>query len=65
MGAIVEVTAICEVEKRIAFLDATGKRQKSPRYYNDFLYLGSNVELFAKNYADLGEVRIFDYSSSS
>jgi hypothetical protein len=52
------VNAICEAEKRIAFLDATGKRQKSPRYYNDFLYLGSNVELFSKKYTGLGEVRI-------
>jgi phage N-6-adenine-methyltransferase len=52
------VSAICEAKKRIAFLDATGKRQKSPRYYNDFLYLGSNVELFSKKYTGLGEVRI-------
>lgn len=54
-----EVTAICEAEKRIAFLDATGKRQKSPPHYNDFLYLGSNVELFEQKYAELGEVRKF------
>ncbi|MEW6495773.1 MAG: DNA N-6-adenine-methyltransferase [Cyanobacteriota bacterium] len=51
-----EASAICEAEKRIAFLDATGKKQKSPRYYNDFLYLGKDVELFENVFQRLGEV---------
>lgn len=53
------VNAICEAEKRIAFLDATSKRKKSPSHYNDFLYLGSNVELFREKYGKWGEVIIF------
>jgi hypothetical protein len=35
-----KVDAICEVKKRIAFLNASGQKQPSPRYHNDFLYIG-------------------------
>jgi hypothetical protein len=51
------VTAICEVHKRIPFIDATGKQQPSPRYYNDFLYLGKEVEKFQTIFKAKGEVR--------
>lgn len=52
-----EVSAICEADQRISFLDATGKKQSSPRYNNDFLYLGKDVELFEAIFQKLGEVR--------
>lgn len=51
-----QVSAICEVEKRIAFLNAAGKRQSSPRYYNDFLYLGKDVEAFSQVFESIGIV---------
>ncbi len=51
-----QVPAVCEVGKRIAFLDATGVPQGSPRYNNDFLYLGPNVELFQEVFKPLGKV---------
>jgi hypothetical protein len=54
-----KVAAVCEVDKRIAFLDATGFPQGSPRYNNDFLYLGQNVELFQEVFKPLGEVRLY------
>jgi hypothetical protein len=54
-----EVTAVCEVDKRIAFIDATGVPQGSPRHYNNFLYLGQNVELFQEVFKPLGEVRLY------
>jgi hypothetical protein len=38
-------------------MDATGKQQPSPRYYNDFLYLGKEVEKFKANFKTVGEVR--------
>jgi hypothetical protein len=53
-----EFTAFCEVDKRIAFLDATGTSKSSPRYNNDFLYLGRDVELFQEVFSPLGEVRL-------
>ncbi len=52
------VSAICEVEKRIAFLDAAGKRQSSPRYYNDFLYLGKELETFKRVFEPIGGVKL-------
>lgn len=51
------VNAVCEVEKRIAFIDSQGKRQTSPRYYNDFLYLGKDAEKFKQMFQAIGEVR--------
>jgi hypothetical protein len=54
-----KVAAVCEVDKRIAFLDATGFPQGLPRYNNDFLYLGQNVELFQEVFKPLGEVRLY------
>jgi hypothetical protein len=42
------VSAVCEVQRRIAFIDESGQPQKSPRYYNDFLYLGRNVKTFKR-----------------
>ncbi len=52
-----KVTAICEVNTRIVFLDAAGKKQSSPRYYNDFLYLGNAVKQFKQVFEAIGEVR--------
>jgi hypothetical protein len=57
-SCIKEVTAICEVHKRIAFLDENGDRQSSPRYYNDFLYLGEDVEKFIEVFSAIGDVRV-------
>ncbi len=51
-----EVTAICEVERRISFVDATGTPQGSPRYYNDFIYLGHDPERFKRVYSVVGDV---------
>jgi len=53
-----QVTAICEIDKRIAFLDATGTSKGSPRYNNDFLYLGRDVDLFQEVFSSIGEVRL-------
>lgn len=55
-----QVTAVCEVEKRISFVDATGKPQGSPRYYNDFLYLGDNPTRFESLFAAVGDVVILN-----
>lgn len=52
-----KVDAICEVKKRIAFLNASGQKQPSPRYHNDFLYIGRNVEKFKQEFESLGELR--------
>ena len=52
-----QVTAFCEVDERIAFLDATGKQQGSPRYHNDFLYLGQKADRFKEIFSEIGEVR--------
>jgi hypothetical protein len=51
------VTAICEVHRRIPFIDAIGKQQSSPRYYNYLLYLGKEVEKFKTIFEIVGEVR--------
>jgi hypothetical protein len=50
------VNAICEVNKRIAFLDARGHKQNSPRHHNDFLYLGKDVERFKQVFRVIGDV---------
>jgi hypothetical protein len=55
--SIKQVTAICEVYRRIAFLDENGNLQSSPRYYNDFLYLGTQPEKFKKVFSSIGDVR--------
>ncbi len=47
---------ICMVRKRIAFYDSTGIKQTSPRYYNDILYHGSNLELFDEVFETIGKV---------
>jgi hypothetical protein len=57
-----QVTAICEVDRRITFIDSQGKRQGSPRYYNDFLYLGKNANPFQEVFQTIGEVRVLDPS---
>ena len=54
-----EFTAICEVRKRIAFIDAKGIKQTSPRYNNDFLYLGSDSVKFSEVFSPIGTVRLF------
>lgn len=53
---IKRVTAICEVKKRISFVDASGTPQPSPRYYNDFIYLGRDPERFDRVYSAIGDV---------
>lgn len=53
-----QVTAVCEVRQRIAFKDAAGQVQNSPRYYNDFLYLGPQPELFRAVFVALGQVTL-------
>lgn len=50
-------TSICNVKKRIAFVDKNGIIQSSPRYYNDILYRGIYNELFEKTFSVLGQVR--------
>lgn len=52
-----QVSAICEVEKRIAFIDERGVKQNSPRYYNDFLYLGKDTGKFKSIFRTVGDVR--------
>ena len=52
-----KIDAICEVKKRIAFLNASGQKQPSPRYHNDFLYIGRNVKKFKQEFESLGELR--------
>lgn len=52
-----QVTALCEVTKRIAFLDENGVPQPSPRYYSDFLYLGQEPERFLDIFSSIGTVR--------
>jgi hypothetical protein len=60
---IKEFAAICEVHKRIAFIDENGQRQSSPRYYNDFLYLGKDVEKFVEVFSAIGDVTVMQQSS--
>ena len=57
-------SAICEVWKRIPFLDATGTPQKAPRYHNDFWYLGPHPEKFAAVFSSIGEVRVIEDDTS-
>ena len=54
-----EFAAICEVRKRIAFIDSKGIKQKSPRYNNDFLYLGNDSAKFSEVFSSIGAVRFF------
>ena len=53
-----QFSAICEVRKRIAFFDAKGIQQESPRYNNDFLYLGNNSEKFCNIFSSVGDARL-------
>jgi hypothetical protein len=53
-----KVTAVCEVTKRISFIDENGIPQQSPRYYSDFLYLGQEREKFREVFNRIGEVKI-------
>ena len=39
---------VIEVADRIAFLNPSGQPEKSPRYYNDFLYLGKKRDRFQR-----------------
>ncbi|MBP5976442.1 hypothetical protein HW132_27875 [Brasilonema sp. CT11] len=57
-----QVTALCEVHKRISFIDKHGMQQRSPRYYNDFLYLGKEPEKFKSVFEKIGNVTIFEKS---
>ena len=56
--ALQNVCAICEVHKRIPFIDAEGKPQRGSRNYNDFLYLGAEKELFAHLFGAVGTIRM-------
>lgn len=49
---------VCEVHKRISFVSQDGTVCKSPRYYNDFLYLGPNVGTFFGVFKEIGECRV-------
>ncbi|MGI2909271.1 DNA N-6-adenine-methyltransferase [Tolypothrix sp. VBCCA 56010] len=53
-----QVTAVCEVYKRIAFISENGAVQQSPRYYNDFLYLGTEPERFRDVFGKIGKVQV-------
>lgn len=53
-----EIPGICHVTKRINFIDAQGEEQKSPRYYNDVLYLGTNVKQFEEVFEGIGRVTL-------
>lgn len=49
--------SVCQVRKRISFWTPEGKPQGSPRYYNDFLYLGSNKDVFWNAFEGIGRMR--------
>jgi hypothetical protein len=51
-----EFTALCQVRKRISFWTPEGKPEGSPRYNNDFLYLGTNPTRFREVFATVGRV---------
>jgi len=53
-----QCSAICEAYKRIAFISPEGIQEKSPRYYNDFLYLGDDVDRFKDSFEDIGNVQV-------
>lgn len=53
-----QVTAVCEVSRRIAFIGPDGTPQKAPRYYNDFLYLGREPERFEQVFCEIGTVDV-------
>lgn len=48
--------ASCVPNKRIRFMDATGKQQKSPVHGNVFFYIGKNVERFREVFSRIGVV---------
>lgn len=49
-------TAICQASKRIAFMSPEGVQEKSPRYYNDFLYLGESTLEFQRVFGHIGRI---------
>lgn len=49
--------ALCFVSPRIAFLDAQGVPQKSPRYDNVFAYLGTRRDVFEAVFSRFGAVK--------
>ena len=48
--------AVCQARRRISFLTPEGKPENSPRYYNDFLYLGKDVAAFREVFSAVGRV---------
>jgi len=48
--------AVCQVRKRINFYGPNGEPEGSPRYYNDFLYLGPDVEKFVAVFSPVGRL---------
>lgn len=50
-------SACCEVYKRISFVSQDGIVCRSPRYYNDFLYIGPSIGTFFEAFKEIGECR--------
>lgn len=49
-------SGVCQVRKRISFWTPEGKPEGSPRYYNDFLYLGKSTKKFQQVFSSVGKV---------
>ena len=56
MDMIEQFHAICQVRRRISFWGPDGKPGGSPRYYNDFLYLGGKIDKFDETFSAIGKV---------
>jgi len=54
---IEEFSATCQVRKRISFYTPEGKPEGSPRYYNDFLYLGRDTLPFMLLFDEVGRIK--------
>jgi len=48
----------CEPHKRIRFINAEGKPQKSPVHGNTFIYLGRDIPHFARVFGTIGNVAL-------
>jgi hypothetical protein len=55
-----QATVLCEVANRICFIDHNCVPQRSPRYYNDFIYLGKVPEKFIEVFGGIGSVTKID-----
>jgi hypothetical protein len=54
---IEEFDTTCQVRKRISFYTPEGKPEGSPRYYNDFLYLGRDTLPFMLLFEEVGRIK--------